>query len=270
MVIDRTTLNVHVSASREILLRRSAQIGMALVVGILLLAIVLAPGTITSSWDWIRLWLAVLCGGTALLAIHLAQRSNPADVARQQLLLLAAVLVVIAFALNLTFSVGTTAFFTLVLIVAGYLTLLDRASTSEQACGTVIAALVPFWVWSALDAWTTGLLVLLPLLLVGVMVDGHMRRATSIAARTDALSSRGHRLAAWLGVLGSALAIALLSLLTSHALAISALAGTGAVILIGLEAASPSPAEGSWRVSSVAIIDAAMAWIALCWLAGLS
>jgi hypothetical protein len=269
MVIDRTTLNVHVAAGREILLRRSTHIGTALVVGSLLLSIVLAPGTTASGWDWIRLWLAALCGGTALLAIHLAQRSDPANFARQQLLLLAAVLVVIACALNLTFSVGTTAFFTLVLIVAGYLTLLDRGSTSERDCGIIIAALVPFWVWSALDAWTSGLLVLLPLLLVGVLVDGHMRRATK-ATRTDSLSSRGHRLAAWLGVLVSALTIALMALMTSHALAISALAGTGAVVLIGLEAASPSPAEGSWRVSSVAIVDAAMAWIALCWLAGLS
>jgi hypothetical protein len=269
MVIDRTTLNLHVVAGRQVLARRSAQVGTVLVVGSLVLTIVLAPGTAASGWDWIRLWLAACCGGAALLATHLAQRSDPANVARQQLLLLAAVLVVIACTLNLTFSVGATAFFTLGLIVAGYLILLDRGSTSARDCGAIIAAVVPFWIWSALDAWTPGLLVLLPLLLVGVMVHRHMRRATT-ATRTDPLSSRGHRLAAWLGVLGSALTIALLALLTSHALAIAALAGTGAVVLIGLEAASPSPAEGPWRVSSIGIVDAAMAWIGLCWLAGLS
>ncbi|HYJ12271.1 MAG TPA: hypothetical protein VEW66_01675 [Thermomicrobiales bacterium] len=268
MVMNRTTLHAHVVASRQILARRSAQVGMALVVGSLLLSIVLAPGTTASGWDWVRLWLAAFCGGAALLTTHLAQRSNPAQPIRQQFLVLAAVLVVIASVLNLTFSIGTTALFTLVLIVAGYLTLLERTPMTGRDSGAIIAVLVPFWVWSALDAWSPGLLVLLPLVVIGVVVDGHMRRTTPTTA--DALSPRGHRLAAWLGVLGSALGIALLSLLTNHAVATSALAGAGAVILIGLEAASPSPAEGPWRVSSVAIIDAAMAWIGLCWLAGLS
>jgi hypothetical protein len=270
MEIDRLSLTAYAGASRQVLAQRTAQVGTGMVLGAVLLAIVLAPGTTASGWDWVRLCLALFCGGLALMATHLAQKTDPALSARQQLLLLAAVLVVIACALNLTFSVGATAFFTLGLMVAGYLTLFERSSTPARTCGALIAALVPFWVWSALAAWTPGLLVLPPLLLTGVLVDDHMRRATRAGGTVDNLSARGHRLAAWLGVLGSALAIALLALLTNHALAISALAGAGAVLLIGLEAASPGPAEGPWRISSVTIVDAAMAWIALCWLAGLS
>lgn len=270
MVIEGPLLNAHLTAGREVISRRSAQVGAGLVAGALLLAVILAPGSPATGWDWFRLWLAAILGACTLLALRLFQRENETRGDHQRLLLIAGVLVVTSFALNLTFSVGTTAFYTLGLIVAGYLTLAERTPVSERAVGAIVAALVPFWVWSALDAWTPGLLVLLPLLLTGVIVDGHMRRAAAPDAGSDPLTPRGHRLAAWLGVLGCALAVALLSLLTSHALAIAALAGTGAVILIGLEAASPSPAEGSWRVSSVAIVDAAIAWIALCWLAGLS
>lgn len=270
MVIDRTTLNAHVAGVGQVLQKRSAQVGALLVLASLFLSILLAPDAAASGWDWLRLWLAALCAGSALLTLHLSLRAPDDSPERQQLILLAGVLVIIGFALNLTFSLGTTAFYTLALLVAGYLALFNRTSNSGRDSGTIIAALIPFWVWSALDAWSPGLLVLLPLLLVGVVVDGHMRRATMPGQEGDPLSTRGHRLAAWLGVLGAALVIGLLSLLTSHALAISALAGTGAVILIGLEAATPGPAEGSWRVSSVAIVDAAMAWIALCWLAGLS
>lgn len=270
MVLDRTTLNAHASAGRQILARRPVQFGIGIVAISLLLSILLAPEASATGWDWLRLWLSAICGGLALLLLSLSQRDAATTPDGQQQVLLAGVLVVAGFAINLTFSLGTTGFYVLGLIVAGTLCLVRQTATSERDSGAIVATLVPFWVWSALDAWTIGLLVLLPLIVVGVIVDGHMRRAASPDPASDPLTPRGHRLAAWLGVLGSALGIALLSLLTSHALAISALAGVGAVVLVALEAASPSPAEGSWRVSSVTIIDAAMAWIALCWLAGLS
>ena len=270
MVIDRTTLNAHATAGRQVLTRRPVQFGIGIVAVSLLLSILLAPHASATGWDWFRLWLSAIGAGLALLLLFLSQRDTGPTISGQQQVLLAGVLVVVGFALNLTFSAGATGFYALGLIVAGALTLGRRNATSERDIGAIVATLVPFWVWSALDAWTVGLLVLLPLIVVGVIADGHMRRASSPDPESDPLTPRGHRLAAWLGVLGSALAVALLALLTSHALAISALAGAGAVVLVALEAASPSPAEGSWRVSSVTIIDAAMAWIALCWLAGLS
>lgn len=270
MVIDRATFNVHALAGRQVLARRSVQLGAGIVAASLLLSIVLAPAASASGWDWLRLWLSALCGGLAVLFLHLSQHGDPAESEDQQQILLAGVLVVIGFAINLTFSPATTGFYALGLIAAGFLALARQRTISGRDGGAIIAALVPFWVWSALDAWTAGLLLLLPLIAVGVIVDGHMRRASTGDSEPGGLTPRGHRLAAWLGVLGSALGVALISLLTGHALAISALAGVGAIVLVALEAASPSAAEGSWRISSVTMIDAAMAWIALCWLAGLS
>lgn len=270
MVIDRTTFNVHAHAGRQVLTRRTVQVGAGIVAASLLLSILLAPNATANGWDWFRLWLSAACGGLAVLFLHLSQRNDAPRNDGQQQVLLAGVLVVIGFALNLTFSPAATGFYALGLIVAGYLTLVRQRAISGRDVGAIVATLVPFWVWSALDAWTSGLLLLLPLIAVGVIVDGHMRRAADDGSVPDSLTPRGHRLAAWLGVLGSALVVALISLLTGHALAISALAGIGAIVLVALEAASPSAAEGSWRVSSVTIIDAAMAWIALCWLVGLS
>ena len=270
MGLDPTTFNVHGDAARLVLSRRAVQVGTGIVAASLLLSIVLAPSASASGWDWFRLWLGALCGGLAVLFLFVSQRTESHANQRQQQILLAGVLVVIGFAINLTFSTATTGFYALGLTVAGYLTIARQRPVSGRAAGAIVASLVPFWVWSALDAWTTGLLLLLPLIFVAVTVDGHMRRAASNVPISDGLTPRGHRLAAWLGVLGSALVVALLSLLTGHALAVSSLAGLGAIVLVALEAATPSPAEGSWRVSSVTIIDLAVGWIALCWLAGLT
>lgn len=237
--------------------------------GSLILSMLLAPGAVPSAWDWFRLLAGFLLGGSALLLLSASQHLDPAT-GSQHLVMGAGAGLIAGFAVSLTFGVGTVLLYSLAFTTAGYLVLANRRLSGPRLVGGVIAALIPLWVWSALDAWISGLLVLLPLVTIAVMADGHMRLATQAIEPTSGLSRRGHRLAAWLGVLGSALLVALLALATSHALPIAALAGLGAVLLVGLEAASPTPAEGSWRVSSVTLIDTASAWIAFCWLAGLS
>ena len=117
-------------------------------------------------------------------------------------------------------------------------------------------AAIPFWVWSALHAWTWMLLALVPLAAIGIVSDGHIRAAVAQPPEANAmLTPRGHRLAAWVGVLGSAL-IAL------------ALGAVGAMALIALEAGTSQDAPGGPR-RSIVVVDAALLWVALCWIVSL-
>jgi len=256
-------------ASGSLLGRRPVQVAIALAAIATLLSIVLAPDVSPSSWDWVRIVLVALMGAGAVLSFAASKATLADSDDRRQLLVISGVLVAIAIVLNLTFSIGTTIIFSVgITAVAVLATEWQNRQTPWIVIGALVAA-IPFWVWNALDAWTWLLVLLAPLAAIGVISDGHMRAAVATPPEAnDPLSPRAHRLACWTGILGSALIALGVGMVTDAADGVVALGAVGAMLLVALEAgASPDSQGGARRATLIA--DAALFWVALCWIVSL-
>ena len=262
-------LGLHTRAALSLLTRRSVQTALALAALTVLLSIVLAPDTSPSTSEWVRIILIGGCGSLALLAFAASQSRRADGIEISQRLVLAGILVAVALAINLTFSLGSTILLSLGFTIAAAITASSSEHLDSWKATGVILALIPFWVWSALDAWTWLLLVLIPLAGLAIQADGHIRATTEEVIDTSPqLSAKGHRLACWLGVLGGAVLTLGIALVTEAADGVNALGALGAVVLIGLEAVSPLR-SGTRSRRSVLVIDVALLWLALCWIESL-
>lgn len=255
----------HVLASRSLLRRRQARIGIAVAAGVTVLSVLLAPDANPATWDWLRILLIGILGGGALLMFTSAETLANGATERQPRLLIAAALVGLALLLNLTFTLGAALTYSVGLtLVALVATSPGTFRTTRTLSGTLIAT-IPLWVWCALEAWTWGLTLLIPLAFIGVVSAGHMRAALGLSPPGDSrLTPRAHRLACWLGILGSALIVLVIGLSSGASNGVVALGAAGAIALVGLEAGTPPSAQ-----TSVAIADTALLWVALCWIVSL-
>ncbi len=269
MPIDLSNLSRQLLASRRHLTQRTVQALVALAAALILLSLLLAPEVTPGGWDWFRILLISLLGATALIMFVTSQDHDLSLGERQQHLVVAGVLLILALILNLTFSFGTTIIFSIGMSVIALMVVNTGTYRDPRTIAAALAALIPFWIWAALEAWTAGLFFLVPLGLVALVTDSHMRLAARPDSSARSLSRRGHRLAAWTGVLGAALLLALASLAFDTAFGPAAIGAVGAMVLVGIEAASPAPSLGNWRVSSVAVIDVALLWITLSWIVSL-
>lgn len=262
-------LGDHARAAMSLLGRRPIQVALGLAAGTVLLSIVLAPDTNPSTSEWVRIILIGVFGIAAILAFGSSQATSTDPTDRSQRLVIAGVLVAIAIVLNLTFSLGSTILLSLGFTIAAFMTSNAATALSPWRLVGTILALIPFWVWSALDAWTWLLLVLIPVAAIAVIADGHMRAAVGPADTSDGLlSARAHRLASWSGVLGVSVITLAASLVSDASNGVNALGSLGAILLVGLEAGS-HPAAPIRSRRSISITDAALLWVALCWIVGL-
>jgi len=256
-------------ASRTLLGRRPVQNALAVAIAATLLAVVLAPDTSPSIWDWMRIILIGVFGTGAVLLFALAQAKDVDDLDRQHRLIIAGAMVAFAIALNLTFTLGSTLVFSIGITVVALLAERGGVLRSQRLGVAILIAAVPFWVWSALQAWTWELLLLIPMAAIAVITDGHMRSATASTPEPDSmLSQRAHRLGAWAGILGSALIVMVAGLLTDASNGMAAIGAVGAIACVALEAGAPGASKVSSRMP-MAIVDLALAWIALCWIVSL-
>ncbi len=269
MLFASLNLGRHLFASRTLLARRPAQGALAVAVIATLLSVTLAPDASPSAWDWTRIALIGAFGAGAVLLFAMAQAPDVDDVDRQQRLVITGALVAISIVLNLTFNLGATVVFSIGITVVALVSGVDRNLRSSRLVAAVLIAAIPLWVWSALQAWTWRLLLLLPLAAIATVTHGHMRSATRSTPRLDSLLSiRAHRLGSWAGILGSGLLALLVGTLTSAANGVVALGAIGAMALVALEAGT-SGGSGCGARWSVAIVDIALCWIALCWIVSL-
>ncbi len=248
--------------------RRPVQVALAVLAIATILSIVLAPDASVSAWDWTRLLVVAALGAYSVLIFAAASDSGTSAAERQSSLAGAGLLVAIALLLNLTFSFGTAVVFSIGITLVTLAAALDRADRSAWAMTGTLLVAVPWWVWSALDAWTWELLVLIPIAAIGIVSDGHMRAAAALPSTISSpLSARAHRFGSWLGVLGAALIALAFGLLTGVDRRILMLGVLGAVALVALDAVAPSSPGSSRR--SVNLIDTALVWLALCWIVSL-
>ena len=265
---------MQLQAAASLLRHRAVQICIAAAFTMSVLATWFAPDTSPSFWDWFRIILLVGVGALGLL-MFLASRDEllqPAD--RQQRLIGAGLLALVAILLNVTFSLGTAISFSIGFSLIALFAIQDLRGRSPWLLCGLLCVIVPFWVWTALQAWHWGLLILIPLAALAFVSDRHIRHAASTSGSdtpssvTGNLTRRGHRLGSWLGILGSALLVLVIGMLSDASNTWVALGAIGAVTCIALEAGLPgSGTEGSRR--SIVLCDAAAAWIALCWMVSL-
>jgi hypothetical protein len=260
MTFSLSQVGRHLLATRVLLGRRQVQIAITVATIATILSIVLAPDTSATTWDWIRFGLIGFLGSVAVLTFASSHSGKAEPDDRQQRLVIAAVFVALAIVLNLTFTIGTTLIFSVGITAVALLAGEDRDYRSSwMVVGALIAA-IPFWVWSALQAWTGGLLLLIPLAAIGIIADGHMRAAVGEAIDAGSpLTSQAHRLGSWAGILGLA---------TDASSGVVALGAIGAIVFVALEAGSPLSAKSSPR-TSIALTDVALLWVALCWIVSL-
>lgn len=253
-------------------LRAVQRIGIAAFV-ITVLAVSLAPDAAPSGWDWTRIIL-IVCTAMVALLCFLASRDPGVPSGDQQLRLFAtAILVTLALLLNIVFGLGAAiAFsigFTLIALLAQSETL---GRTPWLLCGA-LGIVIPFWIWTALNAWHIGLLMLVPLGVIALISDAHMRDAAACPvpgpAPPSTMTARGHRLASRLGILAAAMLMLVAGLPGSGSSSWLAAGAAGAVIGVALEAGLPRTRGVSMGWRSVLLCDAALAWIAICWLASL-
>ncbi|HEV2066015.1 MAG TPA: hypothetical protein VGR08_04200 [Thermomicrobiales bacterium] len=247
-------------------------IGIAAFV-IAVLAVSLAPDASPSGWDWARIVL-ILCTATVALLCFVASRdpeTRSAD--QQQRLFAAAVLVTIALLLNIVFGFGTAVAFSIGFTLIALLAQTDNSGRSPWLLCGALGVVIPFWIWTALDAWHIGLLLLAPLGVIAMVSDGHMRDAATCpvpeTTPPSTMTAHGHRLASRLGILAAAMLILVAGLPSSGSSPWLAAGAVGAVIGIGLEAGLPRTRGRSAERRSVLLCDAALAWIVICWLASL-
>jgi len=247
-------------------------IGFAALV-IAVLAISLAPGASPSGWDWTRIILIVCTATVALLCFVASRDPGTTSENQRQRLFAAAILVTIALLLNIVFGFGAAITFSIGFTL---IALLTQLHTSERApwllCGA-LGVIIPFWIWTALNAWHIGLLLLAPLGAIAVVSDGHMRDATACSPTVpippSTMTAHGHRLASRLGILAAAMLILIAGLASSGSSSWLAAGAVGAVVAVGLEAGLPRIAGVPMERSSVLLCDAALTWILICWLASL-
>lgn len=270
MSVSLANVGHHFLASRTLLHRRQVQVAIIIAAVATLVSIVLAPDASPSTWDWIRIILIGLLGASSVLMFTSGQLLAADSLDRRPRLVIAGALVAVALLLNLTFTLGTALVFSIGFTVIVLIATGDATYRTTKIIASALIATIPCWVWSALQAWTAGLLLLIPLAAIAVISVGHMRAATNpISGSGSLLSPRAHRLACWLGVLGSALIAMVAGLLSDASNGAVALGAVGAIVFVGLEAGLPRASASGLRWSPIAIVDVALLWVTVCWIVSL-
>ncbi len=182
----------------------------------------LAPGTSVSAWEWMRILLIVTGGVLAGAALAVAQDATE-DLPYLTVALAATLLTL---AIVATFGLTTAALCSLALSIVDSAIVVDRVRTSPEIAVVALAVLTPWWVWSALDAWDAGLLLLVPLAGLALNALGHARlgfadgpspEQPSPHESSARLSPRGHRLGVWLSLTGGAALLLIIGTATGAA-----------------------------------------------------
>jgi hypothetical protein len=252
--------------SLHVLRDRTAQICAGTTLAMTLLSLGSAPDADPGLWGWLGL---LLVGALTLIAIVILVASrhpsiSPAD--RQHRLTAAVTFGIAALAVNLTFGLWSSILLALAMILVARQATAIRPGTFPWLLCATLVTLIPFWVWAALDAWDPGLLLLIPLAALAYLSGGHMRDAYDAPpAEGRVLSSRGHRLGAWMGILLGGLLVVAAGLIGTSSYPWISLGGISAAIFIALEAGLPRPEDQPGRYAAT-LCDGAFVVAAVCWL----
>jgi hypothetical protein len=268
VAIPTTVLLVwnQVLSSLHVLRDRTAQACALTSLIVTLIAIATVPDTDPGFWDWFFL---LLIGALSMVAIITFVASRQAIVApadRQHRITAACTIGVIALVLNIFFGLSSTILLGIGMVMLARQAVRVRPGTFPWLLCATLVILIPWWVWSALDAWHPGLFLLIPLAALAYLTGSHIREAY---AETDdvrqPLSTRGHRLGAWMGMLLGGILIVIAGLIGSSSYGWISLGGIAMAVLVAIEAGISRPEDQPGKYSA-AICDGAFVIAGLCWL----
>ncbi|MGN6031333.1 MAG: hypothetical protein ACTHQE_06680 [Thermomicrobiales bacterium] len=264
-----STIWLQVIQASRLLRERAVQRNVLAGFVVLVAAILLAPSDDVGGWDWLRLLLMGVLATLSILTMSASRHVRIRLETRQARIIGASILFVLALLVGLTFGLGSAAIFSLGFSLLTIQALNLRRDQAPWQLVGLLVLLVPFWVWTALGAWTGGLLLLLPIAALALIGDEHMRQAASPHPEPgDPLSWRAHRLASWIAILLAAALTLIVALTTSIPDTWVAIGALGAIGFIALEIGYPR-ADDAPRDYSVLFADLAFVWIVFCWLVSL-
>lgn len=255
-----------VLASIRVLSDRGAQASVFTALIMTMISIEVAPDIEPGAGSWLGL-LAI--GGLSMLSIvtWVASKSRHADPANRQHRLTAAVtFAVIALLANLFFGFWSSALLAAAMIAVARQARALRPGDFPWLLNATIITLIPWWIWTALDRWNPGLLVLMPLAALAFLTGLHIREAYSPPPAEDRiLSERAHRYGAWMGMLLGGILIIVAGLIGESSHAWLALGGITMALAVALEAGvriSPThPGRTSATISDIAFVMTAICWL---------
>lgn len=231
--------------------------------GMTFIAMLSAPGP-HSGWAIFWLVVASILAAACLTEIHLARAiEHP----RTALTALGAAALSALVALILSMALDPLSGLMLIVLL-GVLAYTGKHRPFVTAALTV--ALVPWWVWMALDRWHWQLLLLVPLVGMGLIAVSHLLDTHAWPDDDDRIMpARAHRAAAWLVIALSGIVLMLLGLMSDASRPFLALAGIVLALSIPLEAGAGSTGRNSARQSIRIVVSAYLIAIA-CWLVGIA
>lgn len=234
-------------------------LGVLLSLALIVVAGLLAPGESPGVWAWTRVLLAWLLVAVALSTIAGTPHES-GEVSRiSPLLVWGSLMLAVVVSLTFTALAATLAVILLLVLLFN----LRTGNAPQPAVFWLFAAvLAPLWVWSAFEAWTQWLLMLIPIGAVGLVALEHAIRATQVA------NGHSERLAGWIAIVGVGamlLTVALLSGIPPGWVATGAIA---AVMLAALDVFVVYRIA-RYRVPTVALPVVALLSLAFGWLVAL-
>ncbi len=231
--------------------------------GMTLIAMLSAPGA-HSGWSLFWLVVASLLSAACLTEVHLARAiEHP----RTVITTLGAAALSALVALVLTMALNPLSGLMLILLL-GMLAYTGKERPFVTAALTV--ALVPWWVWMALDQWHWQLLVLLPLVGMGLIAVSHLLDTHAWPDDVKRIMpARAHRAAAWLIIALSGIGLMLLGLMADARRPFLALAGIVLALSVPLEAGFGSTSRRSAQQSIRIVVSAYLIAVA-CWLVAIA
>jgi len=260
---------LQIIASASLLRYRSVQWNVVAGFVALWFVAILAPGRVVTAWDWTRLLLLGALATLSILSFAASRHLRISLETRRLRILGASSLLILALIVSLTFGIGSTAIFMVGFTIITLQAVNDRRGSSPWLLIASLCFLIPFWVWTALDAWSGGLFLLIPIAALGLIGDQHMRDSVTPATQDDdPLSWRAHRFASWIAILLTALVVTGVGLITHAGNGWTSLGAIVAVGLIAIEAGFARP-EKEPRRYAVFLCDLAFIWLAFSWLVSL-
>lgn len=260
-----------IAASLNVLRDRAAQTGAITAFVITIIGIATAPGRNPGIWPWLGLLLiSVLC---MLSIVTIAASHYPliSPANRQRRVTASITLGVIALVMNLLFGALSTIVLGLGLMILGRHAVRIRPGVFPWLLCAAMITFIPWWIWIALDAWNTGLLILFPLAMLAYLSGSHIREAYRVKKDDEnhPLSKRGHRLGAWMGILLGGILVIIAGLIGNSVNAWIALGGVLMAVAVAMEAGIFRPEDNPGKYSA-ALCDGAFAIAAVCWLIGIT
>lgn len=244
------------SIARSLTVRRA--IGAIACLVFIIAAGIIAPGETPGVWVWTRLLLATASAGIALALVASSNQPDTDPRERGIYGVLTGVFLLITLILSATFT-ALTALFAIVVLTLVLLHVNARGPSSAFVFWALLGTLVPFWVWSAFEAWDRWLLMLLPLGIIGLISLEH-------ALRSDlSPDDVANRYASWIGITLMAATMLLTSILMDAQARWLTMGGIVVAILAGLDLSPArkrmSEALPAFTIPALALLVLAFAWL---------